>query len=244
MPGRERWSRGFLSEAAVVLEGLHVDVPDLATLEKLEVFFSPAAPLELASPHMRSLREVTMASLSAVPVLFDAPRPLPVESVGLSGPGDLLAWPAQTIELLGAARSLPRLTRLTLHTARGNFDEAQWLWRLPVLPRLRSLEFTGSFRGTPLAQVLEVLRGIERPPAAVVFQAVGLTLRLRAGFRALQVELEPPTGAVVLAMMLDGLPADALDELTVVSTAPLEPSLQGSLRLAARRLRLAHLELP
>ncbi|MFZ5438724.1 MAG: TIGR02996 domain-containing protein [Myxococcota bacterium] len=245
MPGREKWTRGFLSEAAVVLEGLHVDVPDLATLERLEVFFSPAAPLELASPHMRSLREVS-ASLSAVPVLFDAPRPLAVETVALTGPGDLQAWPGQTVELLGEARSLPKLTRLTLSASRGNFDEAAWLWRMPVLPRLKLLEFDGSFRGLPLANLLGVLRTIERPPAAVVFQTVSVTLRLRAAdrFRSLQVELEPPTGALVCAMMLDTLPPDALDDLAIFSSAPLDPSLQGSLRLSARRLELTNLALP
>lgn len=246
MPAPERWSRGFLSEASVVLEGLHADVPDLATLERLEVFFSPAAPLELASVHMRSLREVTMAALSAVPVLFDAPRPLAVESVGLSGPGNLALWPEAMTALIGEARSLPRLTKLTLSASRAQFDEARWLWRMPVLPRLRVLEFDGSFRGLPLADLLGVLRDVEHPPSAVVFQAVGLTVRTRAAdrFRALQVEVEPPTGAVVFAAMLDTLPPDALDELTVVATAPLDPTLVGTLRLAARRLALTNLALP
>lgn len=240
------WSRGFLCEASVVLEGLHVDVPDLATLERLEVLFSPAAPLELASVQMRSLREVTRAALSAVPVLFDAPRALAVESIGLSGPGNLAQWPEAVTSLIGEARSLPRLSKLTLSTSRAQLDDARWLWRMPVLPRLRVLEFDGSFRGLPLAGLLGVLRDVEQPPAAVVFQAVGLTVRTRAadGFRALQVEVEPPTGAVVFAAMLDTLAPDALDELTVMATAPLDPTLVGTLRLAAKRLRLTNLALP
>ncbi len=244
--GLQRWERGFLTEATVVLEGLHVDVPDLATLRRLEVVFSPAAPLELASPHMRSLREVTMAALSAVPVLFDAPRPLEIEAVGLSGPGDLTAWPAGVIEQVGLARSLPKLQRLTLRSGRANFDQVDWVWKLPVLGRLRSLEFDGSFRGVPIHNVLSVLRGLDTPPAQVLFLGGGIRLRLRASdrFRSLSAELQPPTGVVVFAAMLDTLPPDALDDLAVTCQSPLDPALMGTLRVASKRLRLTNLALP
>jgi uncharacterized protein (TIGR02996 family) len=246
MPAHEKWERGFLSEASLLLEGLHVDTPDLATLEKVEVLYSPAAPLELSSPHMRSLREVTMAPLTAVSALFDAPRPLGIEHVGLSGPGDLNAWLPSFTETIGQARSLPKLTRLVLRSSRANFDETDWLWKLPVLGRLRSLEFDGSFRGVPLMNVLPMLRQLETVPGSVVFSGVGITMKVRSadGFRSLQVEVEPPSGVMVFAAMLDTLSPDALDDLTVTSTAPLDPALTGTLRMAAKRLKLTNLSLP
>jgi uncharacterized protein (TIGR02996 family) len=246
MPGHERWDRGFLTEATLILEGLHVEVPDLATLEKVEVLFSPAAPTELASPHMRSLKEVTMAALSAVPVLFDAPRALPIEAVGLAGPGDLTAWPSELTERIGAATSLPRLSRLTLRAARANFDQAGWVWNLPLLSRLRSLEFDGSFRGVPLSSLLEVCRALPAAPANVVFRGVGLTLRLRAAdrFRSLEVDFEPPSGGLIFCSMIDTLPATALDELTVNAAAPMNTSLTGMIRTAVRRLKLTNLAMP
>ncbi|MBL8911415.1 MAG: TIGR02996 domain-containing protein [Archangium sp.] len=247
MPGGDRaWSRGFLSEATVLLEGLQVELPDLATLEKVEVVFSPAAPLELASPWMKSLREVSMAGLSAVPVLFDAKRPLAVESVGLSGPGDLLAWPLDTLTYLSRATSLPKLTRLSLDTNRVALQDDHWLWKLEVLPRLKLLELTGSFRGFPLAELLETLRRVEKPPHAVVFDGVGVSVRVRAAdrFRSLHVELDPPSGVVVFTSMLQTLAPDALDDLSVVTNAPLDSALTGSLRMATRRLKLTNLELP
>lgn len=246
MPGAEKWERGFLSEASLLLEGLHVDTPDLATLEKVEILYSPAPPLELASPHMRGLREVTMAPLTAVPVLFDAPRPLAITHVGLAGPGDLNAWLPSFTERIGVAASLPKLERLTLRASRANFDETDWLWRLPLLGRLRSLEFDGSFRGVPLMNVLPLLRQLEIVPASITFYGVGLSLKVRAAdrFRSLQVEVEPPTGVMVFAAMLDTLTPDALDELTVTSLAPLDPALTGTLRMAAKRLKLTNLALP
>jgi uncharacterized protein (TIGR02996 family) len=248
MPGGDRaWSRGFASEATVLLEGLQVELPDLATLEKVEVVFSPAAPLELASPHMKSLREVTQASLSSVPVLFDSPRPLAtIEAVSLAGPGDLEAWPLPIRDSLSRAESLPNLHKLTLAANRGNFDETHWVWRLALNRRLKTLEFAGSFRGMPLREVLEGLRRVEAPPAAVVFQFVGMTIRVRAAdrFRSMQVDVEPPTGVVVLTSMLQTLAPDALDDLAVTTRAPLDSALTGSLRMATRRLKLTNLELP
>ncbi|MFT3707323.1 MAG: TIGR02996 domain-containing protein [Archangium sp.] len=248
MPGGDRvWSRGFLSEATVLLEGLQVELPDLATLEKVEVVFSPAAPLELASPHMKSLREVQQAGLSAVPVLFDAPRPLAsIEAVSLSGPGDLEAWPLTVRDSLSRAASLPNLHKLTLAANRANFDEAHWVWRLALNRRLKTLEFAGSFRGMPLREVLDGLRRVESPPPAIVFQFVGMTIRVRAAdrFRSLQVDVEPPTGVVVLTSMLQTLAPDALDDLAVTASGPLDSALTGSLRIAARRLKLTNLELP
>lgn len=247
MPTPElRWERGFVSEASVVLEGLHVDLPALATLRSLEVLFSPAAPLELASVHMKSLRDVRMAAVSAVPVLFDGPRTLDVQHVGLSGAGDLATWADDLTDQIGRARTLPKLERLTLRSNRSNFADASWIWRLPVLPSLRSLLFDGSFRGVPLRDLLPTLRSIAKPPAAVEFHGVGITLRVRAadGFRSLQAELDPPAGVVIFVAMLDALPPDALDDLSITARSKLEPALIGTLRLAARRLKLTNLELP
>lgn len=249
MPGGDqRWDRGFLTEATVLLEGLHVDLPDLATLEQIDVVFSPATPLELASPHMRSLREVRQASLSAVPVLFAAKDPLAtLEAVALSGPTNLLAWPQQTIDLLSSSTSLPRLSRLTFSTGMSNFPELDWVWNAPLVHRLKTLEFRGGFAGVALRDLLDVLRSLPAVPGAVVFHGGGVTLRLRAAdrFRSLQVtELEPPKGALVLAAMLDTLPPDGLDELTVAALEPLEANLSGTLRMATKRLKLINLELP
>ena len=239
------WERGFLTEGSLLLEGLHADVPDLATLRRVEVLSTPATPSELASPHMRSLREVTIAPMSAVPVLFDAARPLPLETIGLSGPGDARVWPDDATHLIGAARSLPKLTRLTFFVNRSNVTDAAWLWRMPVLGRLKTLAFDGTFRGSPLHELLPVLRELPSPPGTVEIHGTGISLRLRgANFRALDVTLEPPPGAVILAAMLDALPADALDELTVETHAPLEPTLVGTLRAAVRRLKLTHVALP
>lgn len=244
-PNPQSWERGFLTEASLLLEGLSFDVPDLATLRRVEVLSTPAVPTELASPHMRSLREVTIAPVSAIPVLFAADRPLPLETVGLSGPGDPRFWPDAMAEVIGAARSLPRLTQLVLHLNRSNVDEAGWIWKMPVLRQLKTLAFEGSFRGVPLHAVLPLLRDLPSPPTAVEFRGTGLSLRLRgAGFRVLDVTLEPPPGALVLCSMIDLLPADALDDLTVETTTPLEPTLVGSLRSAVRRLSLTNVVLP
>lgn len=239
------WERGFLTEASLLLEGLHGEVPDLATLRRVEVLSTPATPAELASPHMRALTEVTIAPMSAVPVLFDAPRPLELDTVGLSGPGDPRAWPDEATSLIARARSLPKLTRLTCFVNRANVVDAAWLWRMPLLGRLKALCFDGSFRGVPLHELLPLLRGLDAPPATVEFFGTGLSLRLRGPrLGVLDATLEPPPGAVIFAAMLDALPADALDEVNVETHAPLEPTLVGTLRAAVRRLRLTNVTLP
>jgi len=249
MPGGDqRWARGFLAEATVLLEGLHVELPELATLEQVDVVFSPATPLELASPHMRSLREVRQASLSAVPVLFHAKPPLPnLEAVALSGPTNLLSWPQATIDVLSNSTSLPKLSRLTLSTGISNFPQLDWVWNAPLMHRLKTLEFRGGFAGVALRELLEIVRALPHTAGAVVFHGGGVTLRLRAAdrFRSLQVtDLEPPKGVLVLAAMLDTLPPDGLDDLSVAALEPLEPNLSGTLRMATRRLKLTNLELP
>lgn len=125
--GTQKWERGFLTEGAVLLQGDLVDVPDWATLKRLEVIFNGVPPRELASPHFRSLQEVSLAPLEAVPVLFDADHPMKVEAITLQGPPELSAWPLRGVESISRARSLPALTRLTLRSHAPDFADADWL---------------------------------------------------------------------------------------------------------------------
>lgn len=242
----QRWDRGFLSEASVVLHGEQVDVPDWATVRKLDVLFSGSPPLELASPHLRSLQEITNAPLEVVPVLFAADRALTVEAVTLQGPVELQAWPAADVELIGRARSVPSLTRLTLRYQAPMSALADWVWRMPVLERLKSLEFAGSFRGVPLEALLSLLRHLDSAPGAVVFHASGVKLRLKRddGFRSLVVDLEPFSGVVWLDSMLRSIPPDSFDEVLITSTQPLEVAQVALLRRALKRLRLRSSSLP
>lgn len=242
----QRWERGFLTEASVVLHGDLVDVPDWATVRRLEVLFGGTPPLELASPHASALQEISLASLEVVPVLFAAERALGVHSVGLQGPAELRAWPAREVELIGGARSLPALTRLTLRCHAPDFADADWVWRMPVLGQLKSLEFAGSFRGVPLEAVLGTLRHAADPPANVVFHATGVKLRLKRedAFRSLAVELEPFSGVLWLDSMLRSIPPDALDEVAIASAQPLEVAHVAMLKRAVKRLQLRNVSLP
>lgn len=249
MPGGDRvWEQGFLVEATVLLEGLHVELPELATLQRVELVFTPAPPLELRSPHLKSLEEITLGPTSLVPVVFGGDAPLPrLTTVGLSGLPNLNAWPDALRDTLSNSQTVPKLQRLTLHSGVSNFPELDWVWRAPLVHRLKTLEFRGGFAGVALAPMLELLRTLPATPGAVVFHGGGVTLRLRAAdrFRSLQVtQLEPPKGALVLASMLDSLAPDALDEVTIEALEPLEPALSGTLRLATRRLKLRHVVLP
>jgi hypothetical protein len=104
-----------------------------------------------------------------------------------------------------------------------------------------------SCAGVALRELLEIVRTLPHTAGAVVFHGGGVTLRLRSAdrFRSLQVtDLEPPKGVLVLAAMLDTLPPDGLDDLSVAALEPLEPNLSGTLRMATRRLKLTNLELP
>ncbi|MDP1829859.1 MAG: TIGR02996 domain-containing protein [Archangium sp.] len=242
----QRWDRGFLSEAAVVLHGEQVDAPDWATVRKLDVLFSGTPPLELASPHLRSLQEISNAPLEVVPVLFAADRPVSVEAVTLQGPVELQAWPSPEVELIGRARSLPSLSRLTLRYQAPMSALAEWVWRMPVLERLKSLEFAGAFRGVPLEPLLSVLRQLDTAPAAVVFHASGVKLRLKRddGFRSLVVELEPFSGVVWLDSMLWSIPPDSFDEVLITATQPLEVAHVAMLKRALKRLKLRSSSLP
>jgi uncharacterized protein (TIGR02996 family) len=247
MPGSEqRWERGFLTEATVVLHGEQASVPDWATLRRLEVLFSGTPPIELASPHLRSLEEISLAPLEVVPVLFDNDRPIGVQAVTLQGPPELFEWPEHEIALISKARSLPSLSRLTLRCDRPDLGEADWLWEMPVSARLKSLEFAGPFRGVPLLPVLERLRQAEVPPAAVLFHGSAMKLRFKRedGFRSLVAELEPGLGAKWFDAMLAALPPDALDELLITSTGPLEVSQLALLKRAVKRLQLHNVSLP
>jgi uncharacterized protein (TIGR02996 family) len=242
----QRWERGFLTEASVVLHGEQVDAPDWATLKKLEVLFSGTPPLELASPHLRSLQEISLAPLEAVPVLFGSARGLGIEAVAIDGPPELATWPAAEVELISQARSLPALTRLTLRSHTPDFANADWVWRMPVSARLKSLEFSGSFRGVPLEAILAVLRQADCVPATVVFHASGLKLRFKKedSFRSLAVELEPFSGVLHLEAMLRSIPPDAFDEVLITSSLPLEVAQAATLKRAVKRLELRNVSLP
>ena len=242
----QRWERGFLTEASVVLHGDLVDAPDWATLRKLEVLFSGTPPVELASRHFRSLKDVARAPLQAVPVLFGADHPLGLESVALQGPPDLSSWPAAEVELIGQARSLPSLARLTLHCQTPNFAEADWVWRMPVLSRIKSLEFLGSFRGVPLEAMLSRVRHAELSPANLIFHASSMKVRVKREdrFRSLMVELQALSGVQGLDAMLRSIPADAFDEVLITSITPLEVSHVATLKRALKRLELRNVSLP
>jgi hypothetical protein len=240
------WERGFLSEASVVLSGDRVDTPDWATLKKLEVLFSGSPPLELASEHMRSLTEITLAPLEAVPVLFAAAKPLRVEGVTLQGPPELGAWPDQAVALISEASSLPSLQRLTLRCQTPNFTEADWVWRMPLLQRLRSLEFQLLFRALPLPPLLIRAREAEVPPFAVVLHVSGAKLRFKRddGYRSMVAELDSPYGVQMLEGMFKVIPTDLFDELLVTSTQPLETAQLAMLKRAVKRLQLRNVSLP
>jgi uncharacterized protein (TIGR02996 family) len=242
----QRWERGFLSEASVVLHGDRVDSPDWATVRKLEVLFGGTPPLELASPHMRSLKEISLAPLEVVPVLFAAARPLGVESITLQGPPELGSWPADEVALISEAASLPALQRLTLRCQTPTFTEAEWVWRMPLLSRLKSLEFAGTFRGVPLEALLARLRHAERPPPAVVFHSAGAKLRLKRedGFRSLVVELEPFSGVFWLDSLLWSIARDSFDELLITSAQPMEVAHLAMLKRAVKRLQLRNVSFP
>lgn len=242
----QRWERGFLSEASAVLRGDLIDTPDWATVRRLDVHFSGVPPLELASPHMRSLKEISLAPLEAVPVLFNAARPLGVEAVTLRGPPDLDAWPAADVALIGEAASLPSLGRLVLLCQTPNFTEAQWVWRMPVLTRLRSLEFALMFRGVPLEALLSQVRNAERPPLGVVLHAGEVKLRLKRedNFRSLVLELDPSTRAPWIEQLLSSIGPGSFDDLLVTSSKPLDAGLTAVLKRGVKRLRLRNLSLP
>ncbi|MFO0597081.1 MAG: TIGR02996 domain-containing protein [Myxococcaceae bacterium] len=247
MPGDQVWRRGFLESATVLLDGLQVDLPDLATLRSLEVVFSPAAPLELASPHMKSLTEVRLVSVNAVPVLFQAKRPLAIEAVGLEGPGDLRAWTLDHVTAVSRAESLPSLARLRFVANLARFDETHWLWKLEVNKRLKQLEIDGSFRALNLFEVITAAQHAAVLPTHVVFQTQVMTLRFHGAdrFRSLQVELHARPAVAIFAAMLDTLPPDALDELTIEADSHwLQAADSGLLRTATRRFELRHLALP
>ena len=242
----QRWERGFLTEASVVLHGDLVDVPDWATLRRLEVLFAGTPPVELASPHFRSLKDVALAPLEAVPVLFGADHPLGVESVALQGPPDLSSWPAAEVELIGQARSLPSLNRLTLHCQTPNFADADWVWRMPLLERIKSLEFLGSFRGVPLEAMLSRVRHAERAPATLIFHAAAMKVRVKREdrFRSLMVELEAFSGVMGLDAMLRSIPPDTFDEVLITSVLHLEVAHVATLKRALKRLSLRNVSLP
>ena len=242
----QRWERGFLTEASVVLHGDQVEAPDWATVRKLEVLFGGTPPLELASPWMRSLKEISLAPLEAVPVLFGATRPLGVESVALQGPADLQSWPLPEVELIGRARSLPSLGKLTLQCQSPNFADAEWVWRMPILGKLKSLEFLGAFNGVPLEAMLARLRHLDQPPANVVFHAAGLELRFKRqdGFRSLVAQLQPFSEVHFLDSMLRSIPPDAFDEVLITCPQPLEVADLAILKRAVKRLSLSNVSLP
>ncbi len=244
--GNQRWERGFLTEASVVLHGDLVDAPDWATLRKLEVLFAGTPPVELASPHFRSLKEISLAPLEAVPVLFAAERALGLEAVALQGPPDLESWPAAEVELISHARSLPSLTRLTLLCQTPTFASADWVWRMPVLERIKSLEFLGSFRGVPLESMVSRVRNAELAPASLIFHASSMKVRVKREdrFRSLMVELEALSGVVGLDAMLRSLAPDAFDEVLITSVLPLDSNHVAMLKRALKRLELRNVSLP
>ncbi len=240
------WDRGFLSEASAVLRGDLCEVPDWATVRRLSVSFSGMPPLELASPHMRSLEEIILAPLDAVPVVFGAPRALPVQSVALRGPPELGTWPSAEIELLGVASSLPALHRLALLAQTPNFTEADWVWRMPVLSRLRSLELYLTFLGVPLEATLIRVREAERQPLALVLHSSEAKLRLKRedGFRSLVLELGPSTHAPWLEQLLGAIGPGSFDDLLVTAAQPLDAALASVLKRGVKRLRLRNVSLP
>ena len=61
--GTDEWRSGFLVSAAARLVGERTGDSGWATVEKLVVVLGPQPPLELASPHLRSLREVRLTPL-------------------------------------------------------------------------------------------------------------------------------------------------------------------------------------
>ena len=94
-----------------------------------------------------------------------------------------------------------------------------------VMPRLRTLELTGSFRGVPLeAVVAQLRRGGELLPANDEFNAIGVRMRIKRadGFCSLVVEVEPFSGVYWLETVLWPVTADAFDEVLITSAQPLE----------------------
>jgi uncharacterized protein (TIGR02996 family) len=64
VPGTDEWQGGFLTGAAATLCGARVDERAWATVERLVVVLGPKPPLELASAHFRSLRQVCLTPLT------------------------------------------------------------------------------------------------------------------------------------------------------------------------------------
>jgi uncharacterized protein (TIGR02996 family) len=64
VPGTDEWQGGFLIGAAATLSGARVEERAWSTVERLVVVLGPKPPLELASAHFRSLRQIMLTPLT------------------------------------------------------------------------------------------------------------------------------------------------------------------------------------
>ncbi len=245
------WEKGFLVECRATLDGTLVDEPSWATVRALEIGNrADEVPLELLSPQLRSLREISGLPRPGVALVFAAKQSLPFWSISVDGPGNAEAWSLDELDALRRASALPALRHLGLKIWRFGLEELTWLWTAPVFGRLRSLELGTHRVAVHLGHLQEQLRQLDDVPDALILKGRQLELKLKPedAFRVMQLTVRVPLVDAVLAdaeVMLQSLAPDALTRLDVLCATPVTRDQLARLKGLVRRFpRLAPVSWP
>ncbi len=250
-PDGQVWEHGFLVECRAALDGSTVNAAEWATVRRLaQVGNAASLPTELTSVHMTALREATNVDLQGLHVLFRSETPSPLQTLAIDGPGESADWPDFAIDLVREAKPLPKLTRLGLRFWRFEADRLEWLWRAPVMGRLKTLDLSMPRVPQNVMAVLEELRRSEASPDAVVLRGRTVEVKLKSNadwsvltMRARTPMLDAAFGDAV--GMLESLPATGVTRLDVTSEFPVAPSQLARMKRATKRFtRLAWVSWP
>ncbi len=165
------WEQGFLIECRAALDGSTVAAHQWGSVRKLTLAGDASLmPHELTSRAMSSLVELQSANLQALFVLANAERPLPLQVLGIDGPGLPDQWPDYAQALVREAKQLPKLARLGLRF--WHFEPAmlEWLWDAPVMTRLKVLELAMGRAPRDLKPVLDSVRRRKAAPEVLVIK--------------------------------------------------------------------------
>ncbi len=242
-PDGQVWEHGFLVECRAALDGSTVDAPEWGTVRKLaQVGNAASLPAELTSPHMTALRELTNVDLQGLHVLFRSVTPSPIQTLGIDGPGESADWPSFAIDLVREAKPLPKLTRLGLRFWRFEAERLDWLWRAPVMARLKMLDLSMPRVPRNVMAVIDELRRCETTPDAVALRGRTLEVKLKRDadwsvltMRARTPMLDAAFGDAV--GMLESLPATGLTRLDVTSEFPVTPAQLARIKKVTKRFK-------
>jgi hypothetical protein len=182
--------------------------------------------------------------------IFAGPRPLPLRSISVEGPGSAEAWSVNELDALRTGKALPDLRHLGLTIWRFEVDELEWLWTAPIFGRLRSVELAMHRVTANLGTLRDRLLTLADVPDALILRGRQLEVKLKpeSSWGVAHLFVRAPLVPLVIhdaELMLHSLPASALLRLDVTCDFPVTRDALANLKALLKRFpRLAPVTWP